>query len=160
MPTTKDTPATLDQLHAPKPNPVVLDAHKAELACLKAQQDANRPELTKCLNPYYAAAREAEKAVYTWTVRAEWLGQSHESEGLANMQSEQTVVAQSEADAWAAFCDKIGHWPSRRHARPIIKRGKQLAAEAVAALQAAGGGADGELPTVVIPALTKKTKRG
>jgi hypothetical protein len=157
MPATKES-VTLDQLHQPKPTAIDMEAYEAEKARRQAERDKKRPELIRCLNPAYAAARESEKPMYSWVVRAEWLGQGRESDGVVNMQSEQTVVAQDEATAWAKFCDAIGHWPSRRDAKPIIKRGKQLAPEAVAAIQAAGGGADGTIPTVVIPAL-KKGKR-
>jgi hypothetical protein len=154
---TKDTPATIGQLNQPRPNPIDNDAHQADMARRKAEIDARRPEMIRCLNPAYASAREMEKPQFRFTVSAEWYGQE-DGDGLAQIDSEQTVVAQNEADAWAKFCDKIGRWPSPRDAKRTIKRGKQVSAETVAAAQRTNQDADSEIPRKTIGAVSKKRK--
>lgn len=152
--TTQEPTARLE----PKPVPVDLDAHKKEKAHQQARIDEMREEHLKCLHPAYAAQKEHEKPVYKWTVTAKWLGPHDDV--LSHLNAEETVVAQNEATAWAIFCDKIGCWPSRRDAKPIIKRGKQLTQEAVVAAAVAGvDEAEATIPTVTLASKPKPRKR-
>jgi hypothetical protein len=141
---------TVDQLHQPRLAPVNYDEWMAERARRQTERDAKREEQLRCLNPAHAAQKEHEKPVYKWTVSAEWLGIGGETDTVSRLQSEQTVNAQNENDAWAKFCDTIGMYPSRRDAKPIIKRGKQMSVEAVVAALVAGVEADATIPTVKI----------
>jgi hypothetical protein len=155
--TTKDRPATVGDLLQPKPASIDIDAHEADKKRRQAEHDANREELLKCLNPAYAAMKEAQKPQYKWTVSASWNG-PHDGE-MSHINASETVIAQDEADAWAMFCDKIGCWPSRRDAKPVIKRGARVSVEAVAAMVTAGVEDDAELPTVTLGAKPKSRKK-
>ena len=112
---------------------VNLVEHERQQAETQEMLDKARPELLKCLNHAYASAREAEKPVYEWEVSAKWLGVG--DDGLANFDAGPLkVFAQDDATAWARFCDQLEVWPSRRDAKPIIKRGKQLTSAQVVAM--------------------------
>ncbi len=138
--------------------PVIdIDEHQADLARLRVEQEANREEMIKCLNPVYASAREMEKPYFRFTVSAKWLGRDEQGR-LASLQSEQVVVAQNEADAWAMFCDEIEVYPSRRDAKPTINRGRQVSLEIVAASRLTDMDADSSLPTVTIGPKPKRRK--
>ncbi len=104
------------------------------MARRQAERNAKRKELLKCCNPAYAAAREMEKPQFIWTVDACWFDKDAKF-GLVEFHRKQNVVAQHEQDAWAAFCDKIKHWPSRRDAKVTFQQGKLLSAADVLANQ-------------------------
>jgi hypothetical protein len=152
MPATKEI-VTIEQLHQPKPVAIDMEAYEAEKARRQQDRDAKRELLRECLNPVVAARMEMRKPLYRWTVSAQWLGANNDS--VTKFEAEEVVVAQSEADAWALFCDRIGMWPSRRDARPVLKRGKQIAAEAVAAMAIATEDTDVAIPTVKVTAKPK-----
>ena len=103
----------------------VLEVHLADKAKRQARHDEMAPELQRCLDPKYAAQKELEKPAYKWTVKVKWLGRDQDGE-LLNVDSEQTVTAQNETDAWAMFCDKIGAWPSPLSVKRTITRGEKM----------------------------------
>ena len=129
---------------------VDIDDHQADQARRQAVRDARRDETLKCLSPIYAKQRELEKPVYRFEVSATWMGKDEKGE-VTEFNSKQTVLAQSESDAWSAFCDKIGFYPSRRDAKPVIKRGKQ-----VTVAEAAGGQDDDPMPKKTIGPASKQ----
>lgn len=101
-----------------------LTEHQADMARRQKERDAKTPLLRQCLNPAFAAAQEAEKPVYKFRVQAKF---DLITDGkLEAVEMDEEVSAQNESDAWAAACDRLKVWPSRRHANPTFKRGKQL----------------------------------
>lgn len=118
--------------------PTDVTSHEADMARRQARRDANRDEQIRCCSYAYSAARELEKPAFEFLISAEWLGKDGDEDFISMLHSEQTVIAQNEADAWAAFCDKLGRWPSRRQVKPKIVRGEQLSAARVAVWAQAG----------------------
>jgi hypothetical protein len=131
------------------------EKHQANLARRAAEYDKKRPVLDACLNPEVAAKYELEKPRYKFKVSMVPLVVPSKQpkvvgfgDGFDDEEDERpkpkpepitlTVVAQNEDDAWARFCDSIGHWPGRRFARPTIVKGKQVSLAAVAASQSSG----------------------
>jgi hypothetical protein len=156
MATSTKEPVTLDQLHEPKPVSIDLDRHRKDLERRGAERAAKRQILDDCTNPYVAAEHEMKKPVYRWVVKATWLDSKHQFEG------EETVSAQDEAEAWSRFCDRLGHWPSRRNCRQLtITRGKKLDADQVAAHIRTGGtdGDEHEGPREIVKLSAKKTAK-
>lgn len=111
--------------------PIDLDRHEAAKRETQKLLDAARPELLRCLDPNYAARRELEKPHYQWQVQASWVG--HGDDGLTRFEADEKVVAQSEKDAWAKLCDKVGRYPNFRDVKPVITRLKKVAASALLA---------------------------
>jgi hypothetical protein len=85
------------------------------------------------------------------------LGTSNES--ISRFEGEEVVVAQSESDAWAMFCDKLGTWPSRRQAKPVIKKLSQIPQQQVAAMAVAHEDSDAPIPTIKLTAKSTKNRK-
>ena len=111
-----------------------IDDHKRELASIRAEQKARRPELLKCCNPDYARQRELEKPNFVWTIEAKWY--QNRGRGVKHYHKKASVIAKNETDAWSAFCDKFfdgGTSPDRRDVEIKFNYGKQVSVAQVAA---------------------------
>jgi hypothetical protein len=108
-----------------------LKAHQADLARRAKEREEKQEKLYRCLDHRYAMECELKKPHYKYTVEVEWWTQAAESkekkkhrgpmeigddnfagDRLVVRKEKRVVVAQSEGDAWALFCDAIQHWPS------------------------------------------------
>jgi hypothetical protein len=143
---------TVSQLLEPRPVSVDIDSHKERMAKLRAEQQEKRQLLDDCLNPIVAARYELAKDHYTWRVKAVWIDASRE------YRAEESVCGQSENDAWAGFCDRIGYYPSRKHCRELsITRGKKLNMDQVSAhIRAEDNGDEAAGPREVVTLSAKK----
>ena len=102
-----------------------IEAHEKDKKRRAAEHDAKRNVLLDCLDPTVAAEYEKRKTLWEWHVAAR-LFRPTKGRVVAHMENiDRTVVAQSEQDAWAMFCDLIGEWPSRRDSKVEITRGKK-----------------------------------
>lgn len=119
-----------------------LETHRKDMDRRQAERDARRPELLLCCNPAYASRRELEKPQFVWTVDVEWYS-LHPQKGPVNFHRKMNVVAQTESDAWALWCDKNEVWPSPRDVKVTFKKGKQLSASQVASQQSEAASLDG-----------------
>lgn len=134
MSATKSTPRYVSPSLEPLAPIIDLDSHVADLARRRTEHDAKAPELMKCLHHVYASQKEISKPHYQWTVSATWYGPG--DDGIGEWTGEErTVYALNEGDAWAAYCDAIETWPSRRDAKVNIKRGRELSMEEVITLK-------------------------
>ncbi len=138
----------------PKPTPIDIDKHTKEMARRQAEQNAQRDEMLKCLNPAYARARERAKPLYLWTVTCKWFTGNEEGKGIYRLE-EEVVTGQNENDAWARFCDKLEVSPSRRDWKPTFVRGKQLTVEAVEAAMEGDAEPNAEIPVVTLGSARK-----
>jgi hypothetical protein len=108
---------------APPPN---IDEHTADMARRYKEDEAARGRLLDCLDPSIAKQYEDRKPIYEWRVKAEIFRKSQGNKQAYMEKFDKQVVAQSEQDAWAIFCDSVGEWPSPRDAkREITKLGKR-----------------------------------
>lgn len=90
--------------------PTVWEEHQENMRRRREAREANRKVLRACLKADVATQLEVAKPVYEWEVSATFDVQG--DKGLEPFSKTVTVRAQTEADAWAAYCDKILHWPS------------------------------------------------
>jgi hypothetical protein len=105
--------------------PVSLEERAKEKTLYRDQQFKDQPRLLDCLDPTVAKRYEDAKPLYEWKVECR-LFRMATSKNHAHMEEvSKQVVAQTEADAWAHFCDLMGEWPSRRATRPTITRLKK-----------------------------------
>ena len=91
--------------------PVNWDAHQADLDRRREERKRNERTLRSCLKAETASQLEAAKPLYDFEVSASFDIQGEK--GLEPFSKKLKVRAQSEADAWAMYCDKVRHWPSR-----------------------------------------------
>lgn len=101
--------------------PANIAEYEADKTKRKADQDARRPEMRRCLDPEYAARKEARKPLYEWEVECTYSRQDDKGRMVTKSPKEK-VIAQNEADAWALFCDKIGDYPSPLDSDRTFKR--------------------------------------
>jgi len=92
--------------------PVEWDDYTAEKVERQVARDKRHKELRKCLDPEYAERMEKRKAVYTFLVDCTW-NEKDDKGRHQTKTAKHEFMAQNETDAWAMFCDKIKHWPSR-----------------------------------------------
>lgn len=124
---TKIQPTIEDLTSHPFPGSQQLADHAADLKRRAAEREGKRDLLERCLDAKFAAKCESEKPNYRWTVEAKWTGPDRDAgDRMTKISSKQTVIAQNEADAWAMFCDEIGHYPSIKMAKPKFTRGRQV----------------------------------
>lgn len=105
--------------------PVSLEERAKEKARIRAEQDKARPRCMDCLDPTVAKRHEDAKPLYEWRVACRIFRPATSKTHARMEEVSREVVAQTEGDAWAMFCDAIGEWPSRRDARPAITRLKK-----------------------------------
>lgn len=92
--------------------PAVWEDHEADKAARRAEREKRRPELRRVLEPEQAAQAEARKPLYEWKVSCTYTRPGAKGK-METISASHQVIAQSERDAWAFFCDKIGAWPGR-----------------------------------------------
>jgi hypothetical protein len=92
---------------APVNKPVVLEAHEADKAARAAAREKKKRTLIRCLDPEQAAQYESRKPLYEWAIKCSYM-KPQEKGGLRETTEEAKVVAKTETDAWAMFCDKQG----------------------------------------------------
>jgi hypothetical protein len=143
MPTKTKTPATIDDLLAPKPTPINLDQHKEDLArrAKEAEERCSLEEKLLLCNPKYAAEVEAKKPAFQWKVEFQIIERKRPNAVMSRYADDdgdgddnnwkfrevtKTAIAQDEATAWAMVCDKMGDWPSPRLAKPRFTKLKQV----------------------------------
>lgn len=121
------TQAPAEPKAAPGKNPlapVSWDDYQADKQLRAEARKAKQPLLRKCLDASAASAEEARKPRYAFTVAAKFRIQGEK--GLEDFEKTMTVDAQNEDDAWALYCDRVGHHPSRAACEALeIVRGKQ-----------------------------------
>lgn len=111
----KQSPVTSAALGAA---PASLDDHNADMERREAVRRSKRARLLDCLDPTVAKRHEDAKELYEWKVDVK-LFRAAKGRVAAHMQDfSEKVVAQTQQDAWAMFCDKIGEWPSYRDCAP------------------------------------------
>lgn len=91
--------------------PVNWDDHQADLERRREERKRNEKTHRACLKAETAAQLEAAKPLYDFEVAASFDIQGEK--GLEPFSKKLKLRAQNEADAWAMYCDKVGHWPSR-----------------------------------------------
>lgn len=106
--------------------PANWDEHQSELALRREARKANRDELQRCLDPDAAASLESRKPLYEWTISCEFSRPDGKGGKMKKYQFKETVTAQTEADAWAKFCDTIEAWPGPHSCTREIVRGKKI----------------------------------
>lgn len=104
--------------------PASLDDHQADLELRKEERASKRETLQRCIDPDYAKRLEAQKPEYEFKVWCKYAQQT--VKGPKWTEAEETVVAQSELNAWAKFCDQIGAWPSPATTERKIVKGKKV----------------------------------
>jgi hypothetical protein len=144
--TTKSpVPLTLDDVNQPRPVPVDIDAHHADLARRQRERDerCSLQERIRLCHPRYAAEVELRKPMYRWKVEFIVIetkkpdavttkdryaddDTSDDDDELKVRDVVKTVEAQDEASAWGLICDKMGAWPSPRVAKPKFTKLKQI----------------------------------
>lgn len=102
--------------------PPSVDAHQADMKRRDEERQAKRPKLLRCLDPEVAAEYEKNKPLYEWRIECSIFRPARGKDRAKTEKMDEQVVAQTEADAWAIFCDKIGEYPSRRDCRPTITK--------------------------------------
>lgn len=102
--------------------PANIDQHNEDLAKRAAARLKQRPKLLRCLDPLTAAEYERAKPLYEWKIECSLFRPATTKKRAGTEKYSEQVVAQTEGDAWALFCDKIGEWPSRRDVNPSIVR--------------------------------------
>jgi hypothetical protein len=133
--------ATLDDLHQPSPPTIDIDKHKAEMAAIRAAQDARLEESLRLCSSKYAAEVERKKPQFQYKVEFQLLERKTPSAVMSNRYVDdgpdddgvfttqkivKTVIAQDERTAWGLACDKAGVWPSPRLAKPKFTRLKKV----------------------------------
>jgi hypothetical protein len=126
--TTKSQPAAVVETITP----LDMEAHEADKARRAAERDKKKPELDRCLDPQYAAEKEAQKPLYLWTVSGD-VPTRDEAGAIIYRPHKVEVVAQEsptgpkDGNAWAMFCDKIHTLASRGSVKNLeIVRGKKI----------------------------------
>lgn len=112
----------LAALASPPPN---IDEHNADMARRAAELAKARPLMLDCLDPTQAKYYEDRKPLYEWRIEVPIFRRAVGAAPAYMQKFDETVVAQSDGDAWAMFCDKIREWPGRRDAGPKITRMKR-----------------------------------
>ena len=87
-----------------------LSQHEQELTARREKQRKNLNLMTDCLDPDVAARHEKRKPTFTYKVSCTIRERIERSPGRAEFKRrkvEEEVEAQSEADAWAVFCDQM-----------------------------------------------------
>ena len=102
--------------------PADWDAHRRELDEQQKLLDKKKATLLRCLDPIVAAEYEHRKPLYEWRVECSIFRPAAGKQRATAEKFSELIVAKTEADAWATFCDKIGEYPSRRGMNPIITR--------------------------------------
>lgn len=97
-----------------------LDDHQTEKSLRYEEQQNRRQKHLRCLDPLTAAEYEKNKPIYEWRVECKVFRPANGRKRAGEEKFDEQIVAQTEADAWALFCDKIGEYPSRRDCRPTI----------------------------------------
>jgi hypothetical protein len=100
--------------------PASIDDHQADKALRYEEQQRQRSKVLRCLDPLTAAEYEKNKPLYEWRIQCGIFRPARGRQRAGEEKFDDQVVAQTEADAWAMFCDKIGEYPSRRDCRPTI----------------------------------------
>lgn len=100
--------------------PANVDSHQADMARRDAERQAKRPKMLRCLDPATAAEYEKNKPLYEWRIQCSIFRPARGKDRAKTEKIDEQVVAQTQDDAWAIFCDKIGEYPSRRDCRPTI----------------------------------------
>lgn len=110
----------------PKNRPADLDAHQADKAAREKAREKRRAIQLECLDAAVAAQYEASKPLYEWKVEIDYM-QSKASGGFQRASLADQVVAKTETDAWALFCDKheITCGPKACLKRVITRLGKR-----------------------------------
>lgn len=93
--------------------PANIDVHGEDKVRRQAVRDKNRRKAMDCLDPERAAQYEVRKPLYEWKVECSYM-KPQEKGGLKRVSESEQVVAQTEADAWSMFCDKLNLMVSRR----------------------------------------------
>lgn len=132
-----------------------LEKHEQDRQRRRAEQIAKRPLLRDCMNPHIAAWHESQKPLFTWEVE---VGLFRPGDNAHVEQFHESVIAGSENDAWAVFCDKIGEWPSRRESDVKITQGPQLSPEAAAAHRHSAASGVWTAPSATSAPSTKKRR--
>jgi hypothetical protein len=101
--------------------PVNLQDREREKKRIREEQLKNLPRLLDCLDPAVAKHYEDRKPLYEWKVSCRMFRPAVGSHPSRMEELTRNVVAQSENDAWAMFCDAVGEWPSRRGCNPKIE---------------------------------------
>lgn len=86
--------------------PTVWEEHQADMKARLDARIARRKEMRRYLDGDAAKGAEARKALYEWNVSCEYARRNAKGKMETYRHSEK-VVAQTEADAWAMFCDKV-----------------------------------------------------
>ena len=105
--------------------PSAREDHPAELERRAKAREARRGELRKCLDPEVAARFETRKPEYEWTINCTYTRPNSKGRLVGHAVNEK-VIAQTEADAWAMVCDKIGAWPGPKDCERVITRGDKV----------------------------------
>ena len=122
MATATKAPATSTITTPANPfSPVAWEEHQAEKERRKAEREKKRPTLRACLDHTVAAQFEARKALYRWRVECTYMRPDAKGR-LQTHSATEEVVAQTEADAWAVFCDKRGTWPGPNDCERVITK--------------------------------------
>jgi hypothetical protein len=91
--------------------PARWEDHQAEAEARRKAREANRKTHLDCCDAAIAARLEAQKPTYEW--RVECTLRRPDGKGRVKLvERSEKVVAQTERDAWAAYCDLIQDWPS------------------------------------------------
>ena len=91
-----------------------VDAHQADLERRAKEREKKQPELMRCLDPDYAAKKEAQKPTYRYRVTCTTQRPTPQS-------YDETVEAKDESEAWAKFCDRIRTWPGPKYCNRKIE---------------------------------------
>lgn len=104
--------------------PANWEEHQADQARRRKAREANRLAILDCCDAGHAARLEAQKPTYEW--RVECTVRRPDGKGrVKKVERSEKVIAHTESDAWAYFCDAMQDWPSPRDCeRRISKLGK------------------------------------
>jgi hypothetical protein len=109
----------LPALGAPPAN---IEEWQADRERRKRERDAKRPRLMECLDPEVAKYWEDRKDVWEWQLQIEMFRPATGKQRAHRETITRKVVAQTQQEAWAVFCDSIGEWPSFRDSQVTIKK--------------------------------------
>lgn len=91
----------------PLNKPADLSTHEADKVARAKAREKKRNAQLECLDPEMAAQYESRKALYEWKIEIAYM-KPKERGGFEKTPLADQVVAKTETDAWALFCDKNG----------------------------------------------------
>ena len=91
-----------------------INSHEERKAAKAKHLEKMQPVLLKCLDPTLALQYENRKPLYEWKIECHVFLPTRKGRPAGTRKYDEQVVAQTENDAWALFCDKVGLMRGRK----------------------------------------------